>query len=204
MTLRTLPRRGLLAAPALLLPLSAGAAPPGGYNWRILRDGREIGTHRVTFGTSGALRHVDVAVDIVVRLAGFTVYRYTHQFWERWDGQRLVGLGSRSDRNGTVTQLVVRPEGDGLIAEGGAAPVRLPRDAAPLSWWDPSTLSRPLFDAKTAAPEARVVHESGTGLAGTWRQPGPSSSEARYAADGTWLGYSTRGEDGSTVTYAAR
>ena len=200
----SLPRRALLLAPALLLPPAARAAvPPGGYRWRVIRDGTPIGTHRVTVSGPPDARVATTEVDLTVRLAGFVVYRYTHVFTETWEGTRLVGLRSRSDRNGTPGTLTVRPDGGGLVAEGApGGPVRLPRDAVPLSWWDPTTLGRPLFEANNGARHVPLRQETLAGGITRWRIPEPPASESRYDGAGTWLGYSTRGQDGSTVSYS--
>ncbi len=205
------PRRLLLAAPALVASSvhdarsgARAAVPPGGYNWRILRDGTPIGTHRVTVSGPPDARVAANEVELAVRLAGFVVYRYTHSFTETWEGTRLVGLRSRSDRNGTPGTLTVRRDGNGLIAEGApGGPVRLPAEAAPLSWWDPTTLGRPLFEAFNGQRHVPLRQEAaGPGIT-RWRIPEAPYSESRYDASGTWLGYSTRGQDGSTVAYAA-
>ena len=199
-----LARRALLASPAILLHGVASAIPPGGYRWRILRDGSPIGTHRVMVGGTPEARTATTEVEIAVRLAGFTVFRYTHTFTETWDGTRLVALRSRSDRNGRAGALDVRREGDALIAEGGPdGRVRLPANAAPLSWWDPTVLTRPLFEVTTGRPEPTLAHEGGPGSAGRWRLNAPPNSEATYDAALNWTGYMTRGDDGSAVTYAA-
>ncbi|WP_376092643.1 DUF6134 family protein [Roseomonas sp. CCTCC AB2023176] len=197
-------RRLLLAAPVLLSPALALAAPPGGYRWRILRDGTQIGTHRVTLSGDAATRTAATEVEIVVRLAGFTVYRYTHSFSETWAGDRLLALRSRSDRNGTQGALNVRREGEVLMAEGGPdGTLRLPGNAAPLSWWDPAVLARPLFDAATGRAEAALVREGPPNGPSRWRLTAAPNSEATYDAAGNWTGYGTRGADGSAVTYAA-
>lgn len=207
------PRRDLLAAPSLLLPAAtlpgllsgpALAIPPGGYRWRIIRDGTPIGTHRVTVTGGDAARTAATEVEIAVRLAGFTVYRYAHSFTETWEGPRLVALRSRSDRNGTPGTLTVRRDGDALIAEGGPdGTIRLPGNAAPLSWWDPSVLARPLFEASTGRPESTLAREGPPSGPVRWRLTAPPNSESTYDAAGNWTGYATRGADGSTVTYAA-
>ena len=207
------PRRAVLALPGLALAglaLPGGLAgpalaiPPGGYRWRILRDGSPIGTHRVAVGVDGASRTAATDVEIVVRLAGFTVYRYTHSFTETWDGPRLVSLRSRSDRNGTPGAVTVRREGDALVVEGGPdGTVRLPGNAAPLSWWDPAVLTRPLFEVTTGRPEPTLAREGAANGASRWRLSASPNSEATYDAAGNWTGYATRGTDGSAVTYAA-
>jgi hypothetical protein len=197
----------LLAGPAAT---SAGgiaqAQPAGPIRFRILREGNAIGTHRVTFAEEpGGVLAATTEVEIAVRLAGITVFRMNHRFREAWAGDRLREATSRRDRNGTVTEMVVRAEGDGLVVRvPGAAPQRLPAEAAPMTWWDPRRFTRPvLFDNDDGRPLrlqwTRSVAPDGVVR---WRCTGDSDSEGTYAADGTWLGWrTTAAEDGSVVTY---
>ena len=200
--LRGLTGGGLALAGLGALPRPALAAPPE-IRFRVLREGSVIGSHRVLFrdGADGMVARTEV--DIAVRLMGFTVFRYTHRFEEVWAGGKLRGVASRTDRNGRVTEASARVEGGGLLVTGPEGVLRLPAEAAPLSWWDPGRFDRrPLFDANTGKPlRLQWQREPAAGGATLWRASGEAEGEGRYAADGTWLDWRTHGEDGSTVTY---
>jgi hypothetical protein len=190
--------------PLLVLPLlpRAAQALPSGIRFRIMREGSQIGTHRVTFAEENAALTAHTEVDIAVRLMGITVFRFSHRFTETWAGGRLRLATSRLDRNGKVTEMEARAAEGAILVQGPEGPQHLPADAAPLTWWDPSRFTGPLFDNDTGKPLrlqwSRVPLPGG----GTrWRASGDEESEGSYAADGTWLDWKTRGEDGSTVTY---
>ncbi|UFN47059.1 DUF6134 family protein [Roseomonas sp. OT10] len=199
-----LPRRALLAspllaAPLLLVPARLRAAPPaGGYRWRIIRDGSPVGTHRVSFSRQGPVLSARTEIAILIRLMGFTVFRYRHDYTETWEGERLTGFRSLSERQGLVVQSSLRAQGDGLLAiQGDGREARLPRDAAPLSWWDQATLTRPLFDTTTGQPaEARPVRAGRV-----WRQATAPFAEAGYDEAGRWVSYAAKGDDGTPVRY---
>lgn len=204
-----LPRRGvaLLGAGLVLSGASwrgAGAAPPAAARFRILREGTQIGTHRVSFteAPDGALSAL-TEVDIAVRLAGITVFRLTHRFDEVWAGERLRLATSRQDRNGRVTEMTARAEAGAILVRGPDGALRLPPEAAPLTWWDPWRLdARPLFDNDTGRPlRLSWTRTPAPGGAVRWRCAGDEEAEGVYAADGRWLAWTTRAEDGSTVTY---
>lgn len=189
----------LMALPILARP---ALAAPGELRFRIMREGSAIGTHTVTFteAAGGLTAHTLVAIQ--VKLMGITVFRLTHDFTETWAGNRLAALASRHDRNGTVTSLSARAEGNALLVQGPAGPQRLPAEAAPLSWWDSHRFGGPLFDNETGKPLAIQWSRSALPGGGTrWRASGPEESEGSYAADGTWLAWRTKGDDGSLVTY---
>jgi len=198
-----LSRRGLAALTAgLALPVAvhAAAAP---IRFRILREGSPIGSHRVTFTTGAQGRLTALTeVDIAVRFAGFTVFRYMHRFREVWAGVRLIEAASHLDRNGRVMEMAARSESNALVVHGPEGTQRLPAEAAPLTWWNPQHFTRPLFDNATG--KLLLLQWTRTGLANggvLWRCTGDEEGEGTYAPDGTWLSWATTGEDGSAVTY---
>lgn len=194
-------RRALLAAPllpALLLAAPpAGAMPAGGYRFRVLREGREIGTHSVRMEPGGVTRTV---VALEVKLLSFTVFRYHHDYAERWEGGRLVGFASRLEKDGKVQLLDLRSGAEGLRGTGPEGAVALPATAAPLSWWAPEHLDRPLFDAGSGLPLAEPpLRDRADGMT-RWRWPA-RDMVALYDAAGRWVGFTMRGDDGSAVRY---
>jgi hypothetical protein len=194
-------RRALLALPGLLMPAGAFAAP-GPARFRVLRDGKEIGTHQVRL--SGNAQRLTVQSDIAlqVKLAGFTVFRLRHEIVEEWANDRLQRLTSRHDRNGTVTEARVVAEGGALMAEGPEGAARLPANAAPLTWWNGAHFARPLIRPLTGklipAAAARSALPGG-GVQFTLN--GEVEAVARYDAAGRWVALATKGEDGSAVVY---
>jgi hypothetical protein len=195
---------GRRALPLLAVPLLArpAAALPAEYRFRVVREGSQIGTHRVAFASTGDELSARTDVDIAVKLAGITVFRLTHRFSETWAGDRLRSAASRYDRNGRVAEMEARAEGNAILVRGPEGALRLPADAAPLTWWNPGRFNRPLFDNNTGKP--LQVQWSRAPLPGggvRWIATGDTESEGAYAADGTWLGWRTKGEDGSTVVY---
>lgn len=194
----------LLALPPLALPPLArpALAAPGELRFRIMREGSAIGTHTVTLTETAGGLTARTLVAIQVKLMGITVFRLTHDFTEVWSGGRLASVTSRHDRNGTVTTMSARAEPGGLLVQGPAGAARLPAEASPLSWWDSRRFSGPLFDNETG--KLLTLHWSRTALPGggtRWRATGDEEGEANYAADGTWLDWRTKGDDGSLVTY---
>jgi len=198
-----LPRRSLPAASLALTPWVAARAAPPPLRFRIMRSGSQIGTHRVTFadeagGAVAALTEVDIAV----KLAGFTVFRMTHRFREVWQDGRLREASSRLERQGRLTEMTVRAEAGGLLVQGTEGSRRLPAEAAPLTWWDMRRFDRPLFDNGTGKPLAlQWSREALPGGALRFRCTGDEEGDGTYAADGAWLAWATRGEDGSAVAY---
>lgn len=202
------PMIGRRAAGALLLALpGAAVALSGPLRFRVLREGRPIGTHRVTFADQPEGMLALTEVDIAVRFAGISVFRLTHRFEEVWAGERLLRVASRLERNGRVSELTGRAETGGIALSGGGGSFRLPATAAPLTWWDARRIAgAPLFDNETGRPlRLTWTRSPGPGGGTRWRcrdlDDDAQDSEGGYAADGAWLDWRTRAEDGSSVTY---
>jgi hypothetical protein len=197
-------RRLLLAAAVVpaLAPRGARAAPPD-LGFRVLRDGREIGTHRVTFRDEGGLLVVTSALRIQVRLAGFTVFRFTQDTEEAWRGERLAALESRSDRNGRAGFCVARGELAGLRLRGAGGEVVLPPNAAPMTWWRIASLAEgvPLFEVREGRAVTPRIERLPAAGGQRIRVTAGETSEVTYDAAGTWTGFATTGEDGSVARY---
>jgi len=194
-------RRAFLALPGILLPAAAFAAP-GPVRFRVLREGREIGTHQVRLSGNAAKLSVQSEIALQVKLAGFTVFRLRHDIAEEWANDRLQRLTSRHDRNGTVTEARVVAEGNALVAEGPEGAARLPANAAPLTWWNGGYFTRPLIRPLTCKllPGA-ATRSAAPGGGVQFTLNGAVEAVARYDAEGRWVALATKGEDGSAVVY---
>lgn len=186
----------------LFLP-RPGQAAPASLGFRVLREGAPVGTHRVRFREEGGLLEAVTEVRVQVRLAGFTVYRYSHDVTEQWRNGRLLALVSRLDRNGTRKGAEARAEAGGIMLRGGAGEQLLPAEAAPLTWWRAATLRPgvPLFDpreGRAVAPRLELSSEAGGQRV---RLVGGEGAEVLYDRAGEWIGFATTGEDGSAVRY---
>ena len=194
---------------ALLLPflpaVAAAQAPRVLARFRILRDGSEVGFHTVTAAEADGGTLVTSDLDIHVRLAGFTVFRSRTLTRERLLGGALAEFSAEVLRDGRTQRLRVLPGGSGLRAEGPNGAVELPRDALPLAWWYPERFGRTLFEPESGARitgRVQRVAQPGGGARVTIEGRDPPAT-ALYDAQNRWVGFSTRGSDGSEVTYRA-
>jgi hypothetical protein len=185
----------------LALPGLAVAAPAV-KRFRVLRQGQAIGTHTVTIDRHGEVQEARTEVDVAIRMAGIVVYRFRQRLSERWRGGMLVQAQGFRERNGERFELLGRAEGGVIQVQGTAGRFTLPGHAAPLSWWNPSKLDRPLFGGDEGRIlDLRVTHHKRPGGGDVFRTTGYEESEAVYDSHGTWIGWRTKAEDGSTVTY---
>jgi len=196
----------LLATPATALAQGRGAIPPReAYRWRVMRQGSAIGTHSVTFTQRGEEVVALSDVSITPTILGVVVYRYEHRYTEVTRGGRFVSVASRLNRNGRVAEVEARAGASGVEVQGPSGVLRLPAGAQPLSWWEPERFGGrvPLFGTSHGQPfDLQWSREALPGGGTRWRTAGEFEAMLDYSAAGRWVGYSVRGDDGVTVSYA--
>jgi hypothetical protein len=199
-------RRSLPLLAALAAPVEALAqAPDYAVNFRVLRNGDfQVGTHSLRVATQGQRRMAVSDFSAAPRIMGVVVYRYEHRYTEVTEGGRFVSVSSQLNRNGRMLQVEAAAQADGVLVRSTNGEVRLPPNAAPLSWWEPQRFGRvPLFGT-TTGQAMNVTFERAQEAGGTtlWRCRGEIEADIRFDAQGRWVGFETKGDDGSRITYA--
>lgn len=139
---------GATGAAATALPLfgwaSAGAAAVPQNNriaFDVLRGDSPMGRHTLDFARDGDRTTVDIAIDLEVKVAFVTAFKYTHRNREVWEGDRLVSLESETDDNGNAYAVTVSRAEDGLRLESNVHGTQtVPADTVPSSYWNTRTL----------------------------------------------------------------
>jgi hypothetical protein len=159
-------RRGLLIGGAMVtvMPGSSRAALPVPASRRlgfdVMRKGTKLGTHVLNFFPSGDGLMVQVAVDLAYRIAGITLYHYTHAATERWSGRQVVSLVSETNDNGKRYRVSGHREAGGLAVEGTGRPRYVaPADALPATHWNRDELNGPWIntqDGRLMRPKVAV------------------------------------------------
>jgi hypothetical protein len=147
------------------LPLPARAAlpvPPGDrLGFDIIRKGSKLGQHVLTFERSGNDLVVRVTMELVVKAAFITLYRYKHSAIERWSGDQVVALDAQTDDGGTKYVVTGRRTGAGLVIEATGKPKFVaPADASPATHWNRRQLDGPWIntqDGKIFRPKVTPV-----------------------------------------------
>lgn len=191
----------LAAAPAL-----AQGGQPADYRWKVTRNGSEIGSHTVVFRREGDTLLAQSDVLIAPRVLGVVVYRYEHRYTEVTRAGRMVSVRSRLNRNGSIVEVEAEAMAGGVAVRGPEGVLRLPPDAAPLSWWHPERFggAAPLFGTTTGKLMDLRWTRAGLPAGGTrWHCEGEVDATMDYDAPGRWVTYAVVGDDGSTVRYSA-
>jgi hypothetical protein len=207
--------RRSFAAVALLAPVLGGArafAAPRGevQEFAVFRNDRPIGRHSLRFSRDGDRLAVEIDIELEVRLAFITLYRYRHSNRELWEGGRFLSFASRTDDNGTRHEVKARRAGEAILVEGSHGLVEAPGDALPTTYWHRRFLDAPVWidTQEGALKRCRVTPTGTTQVAAA----GTSVGAERYAISGDltldlwyagaqWVKLEFKGSDGSTIDY---
>ena len=147
----TMSRRGVVRSLAwwgagTWLPVRPVAALPSGgahLAFRALRNGAEIGWHRVDFRADQGRLTVDIEIRFDVTFAFLTLYRYRHRSRETWQGSRLLALDAATDDDGDQYRVRAHAAGGRLIVETAKGDQReVPATTLPTSYWQERTIAR--------------------------------------------------------------
>jgi hypothetical protein len=198
-----------LAAPCLGVA-PARATGPAAQEFLVTRNGAPIGHHRLAFRTDGPRLVVEIDIELEVKLAFLTLYRYRHTNRELWEGERLLGFTSRTDDNGTAHRVEARRVRERIRVESGLGRIEAPGDTPPTGWWHRRLLGqgrwidtqsgRLVTAAVTAKGMERVPALGRTIEADRFALQGDLALELWYAGE-RWVKLAFAGPDGSAIDY---
>ncbi|MEP7061022.1 MAG: DUF6134 family protein [Betaproteobacteria bacterium] len=133
-----------------LFPALALAGTHEVWRFRVLLDGRAIGSHVYTVDANDGRRDVHSTARFDVKFLSFDAYTYVHDAHEQWKGGCLTAIDSRTDDDGTHLAVhgvqsaglfdVVTPDGNASLAGCVMS----------FAYWDPAILrAAKLLNAQT-------------------------------------------------------
>jgi hypothetical protein len=141
---------GLLVSTIPALARAALPVPAGNrLGFDIVRKGARLGSHVLTFSPGGDGLVVHVAVEIVYKIMGLTLYHYAHHATEIWSGDQVVAVESNTDDNGEKYQVAGRREASGFVIQGSKiARYVAPANAMPATHWNRRELDGPWINTQ--------------------------------------------------------
>lgn len=118
----------------------ASFPPTGRLDYKIVREGDEIGFLSFEFIRNGDQLTVRTHAKIVVTFIGIPLYRFIHEAEEQWVRGKLRSLTSRSNDNGEPRQVAFRVDGDRLRGTYNGRVRDYPATLIPASLWNRETL----------------------------------------------------------------
>lgn len=188
--------------------------PPGGtLAFRLIRHGRDIGRHTLSFESQGDALTVRVAVDALASFLSIPIARYKHRVIETWHGGALVGLIGETDKNGQREWVNARRGDEGLVVLGSrTARYVAPEPAFGTSYWNRHMLAGPMIsleDGVQLRPKVAVVRRAAairlasgsTIVADHYNLSGAFNVDVWYDQTDAWAGLAFTVADGSNVHY---
>lgn len=203
----------LLVMTAISPAAGADGLPYGPtLSFAVMREGQQIGSHKLIFERDGAQLKVSTSIDIAVKFVGITAYRYSHRAQETWNGDALVSLTSRTDDDGKAYAAQASRAAEGIVVQAdGAKRIVLPATIIPSSHWNIRQVAQTFLLNSQKGIEARVkitalgraaVKTSSSTLQAThYRYDGDLKMDQWFDDRSRWVKTSFRGFDGSTIEY---
>jgi hypothetical protein len=199
----------LAAAPAFAL-ISAPQGRRLAFN--VLREGKKIGTHEVSFSRQGEAWTIDVTIDLAVSLGPVPLYRYRHRAREIWTSGQFTSIDADTNDNGSkLIMRAVRNTSGVAVNSTQSGDYVAPATALPSTHWNRRMLDVPFINTQTGELLRAAVSPLGTGeveAATGAKIPvrrfeirGPITLETWYDETSTWAGLRFKGHDGSQILY---
>lgn len=101
---------GLAGAGSAVLAAAADSVPASGrLGFDVIRKGKDIGDYVLTFKRAGNALTVNVSTDVSVKVPviGVSAYTFQQNSTEKWNGDRLRALASKTNDNGKPHDISV-------------------------------------------------------------------------------------------------
>jgi len=104
------------AATAIVLP-----AAGGDRRFSVLHKGNRIGAHTVLYSSATGVTRVNTEIHLLVKVAFFTVFAFSHRSEETWRSGRLMSLNSDTVEHGETLRVegAATPQGFRVVSKGG-------------------------------------------------------------------------------------
>lgn len=166
----------------------------------VLRDGSDIGRHRIHIARNDGLTTASIAIDLDISFGPLNLFSYRHRSREVWRGSRLIAIETRTNDDGDRFFVSGRATADGFVVNASGGRVTLPLDIVPTSYWREDVLGREhwLDTQRGAAIELSVRRRDPAASDGSsYDLSGDLNLAAGYDIDGRWrsLSFAARGAE---------
>ncbi|MGF1612587.1 MAG: DUF6134 family protein [Gammaproteobacteria bacterium] len=200
---------------AMLMPAVAEPSTSRELRFKVLLDDREVGSHRFQIIEQDGHRQVQSDFRVTVKFLFIDAYNYVHQARERWRGDCLEAIESRTDADGERRAVQGRRGGDRLRVVASDAQVDGPSCVMSFAYWNPAILEQSrLLNAETGEIKAVRVEALGQetvmvrGASVVAKRYALHARDLRidvwYAAGDQWVQLESRTEGDRVLTYRIR
>jgi Family of unknown function (DUF6134) len=127
-----------LLCACFIAPANAAVSDDRSLVFDLLRKGKKIGSHKISFTQNKDLLTVDIEIDIKGKIL-FLPFTYVHRNREVWRGSVLQSLDSKTLLNNKPDMLSVRARSGGYDVNYDGQISRVEGDIKTTSYWHPAT-----------------------------------------------------------------
>ncbi|MEM7686615.1 MAG: DUF6134 family protein [Paracoccaceae bacterium] len=179
-------RRVFLSGVAATLAAPAFAAETADREFRIIRDGDDIGSHRLDAAVGANGFEIAITIRIAVKILGITAYRYEMDNREVWREGRIVSVDSRVNDDGTEDRCIINAREDVLSIEGSRFSGEAALDAVTTSYYAAPFLERrPWLSTQSGAPLELSINQDSRER--WWNVRGELDTNLGYDDAGEWI-----------------
>ena len=126
------------AATAIALPTANG-----NRRFSVLYKGDRIGAHTVSYSSATGETRVNTDIHLLVKVAFFTVFAFSHRSEETWRAGRLMSLNSETVEHGETLHVegAATPQGFRVMSKAGPV-IASPATLTSNSLWTPAMLEQ--------------------------------------------------------------
>ena len=180
----------------------------------VLRNGKAVGEHRVSFAPTEEGVSVNSRLRIDIKFLGLTVYKYRYESISQWGGGRLIALNTSVDDDGKKHNVSVKLRNGRLLLTGPSGDMLAPLNAYPTNHWNVDVLrSDHVINTITGKLNQVMIDRVGNAIVPTntgprdathYRYSGDLEAEAWYDRSGRWVRLRFGAKDGSVVEYVCK
>jgi hypothetical protein len=179
--------------------------------FKVLRDGDEVGFHRVAFKLAGDSLIVESEFSLEVKVLFFTAYRYRYTSTDVWRHGCLVSVDARVDENGDPTSVRANVANQRITIAGPSGVETVDGGIFPTNHWHAGVIGaeRVLNTITGKVADVRIIDDGvdwvmvngETYPARRYHYTGDLRNTVWYDDDGRWVKMRFTAEDGSTIEY---
>ena len=119
-----------------LIPVVSSTSDNLSLLFHVYRDQSKIGIHEIAITDKNSFTEVNIEIKFNINFLGFNIYKYTHNNIEKWSGNKLLSLDSKTDQNGTIMTCTLKEKDGKLDISGTNNTTSLNNSVLPSSYWN--------------------------------------------------------------------
>lgn len=194
------------------LPLSANTDGEREWSFRVLLDGKPVGSQHFMLTREDGLTRLETVADFKVKFLFATVYRYLHRNEETWDGECLAAIKSTTDANGKSYSVSGQQREGFFEITGPDSSEKLPACISTFAYWDHDFLQHPRLlntqngeylevEVSEAMPDVRMIKGNRVPAMQYQLKAGELDLKLWYSTDDEWLALESRTSGDRVLTY---